>query len=296
MVDSVTNTTTSSDESPTTQGQETTTLWQVDIFPVAGQPNRLSAEVLDNARDLRVDESLEVIAARGFLIQGHLNHQDVARLTSELLVEPVVERCEFALVGSDSLSQPIGNLTNLLNVLPLPGVTDPQAESALMAMRHLGFPVDVVRTFKKFWTSSLSESDQNLLHSKILCNDSIEMIVVGKLELDELQLGQKYEFSKQDIPLTDLSDEALMKISQDWTLSLSLIEMHTIRDHFEKLGRAPTDIELESIAQTWSEHCSHKTLAGRIAYRDERGARHRDPDRRRLRPRPPRHLGLWGTQ
>ena len=142
-----------------------------------------------------------------------------------------------------------------------------------MAMRHLGFPVDVVRTFKKFWTSSLSESDQNLLHSKILCNDSIEMIVVGKLELDELQLGQKYEFSKQDIPLTDLSDEALMKISQDWTLSLSLIEMHTIRDHFEKLGRAPTDIELESIAQTWSEHCSHKTLAGRISYRDENGER-----------------------
>ncbi|MCP4777890.1 MAG: phosphoribosylformylglycinamidine synthase subunit PurL [Planctomycetaceae bacterium] len=273
MVDSVTNTTTSSDESQTNQIQGTTTLWQVDIFPVAGQPNRLSAEVLDNARDLRVDESLEVIAAHGFLIQGSLTHEDLARLTSELLVEPVVERCEFALVGSESLSQPMGKLTNLLHVLPLPGVTDPQAESALMAMRHLGFPVDVVRTFKKFWTSALSETDQNLLHGKILCNDSIEMIVVGKLELDELQLGQAYEFSKRDIPLTDLPDEALMKISQDWTLSLSLIEMHTIRDHFEALGRAPTDIELESIAQTWSEHCSHKTLAGRISYRDENGER-----------------------
>ena len=222
MVDSVTNTTTSSDESQTNQNQGTTTLWQVDIFPVAGQPNRLSAEVLDNARDLRVDESLEVIAAHGFLIQGSLTHEDLARLTSDLLVEPVVERCEFALVGSESLSQPMGKLTNLLHVLPLPGVTDPQAESALMAMRHLGFPVDVVRTFKKFWTSALSETDQNLLHGKILCNDSIEMIVVGKLELDELQLGQAYEFSKRDIPLTDLPDEALMKISQDWTLSLSL--------------------------------------------------------------------------
>ncbi len=273
MVDSVTNTTTSSDESPTTLDQGTTTLWQVDIFPVDGQPNRLSAEVLDNARDLRVDESLEVIAANGFLIQGSLTEEDMARLTSELLVEPVVERCEFALVGSDSLSQPMGQLTNLLHVLPLPGVTDPQAESALMAMRHLGFPVDVVRTFKKFWTSDLSEQDQSLLHGKILCNDSIEMIVVGKLELDELQLGQAYEFSKRDIPLTNLSDEALLKISQDWTLSLSLIEMHTIRDHFETLGRAPSDIELESIAQTWSEHCSHKTLAGRISYQDENGER-----------------------
>ena len=39
------------------------------------------------------------------------------------------------------------------------------------------------------------------------------------------------------------------------------------------MGREPTDVELETIAQTWSEHCSHKTLAGRIAYRDENGER-----------------------
>ncbi len=44
--------------------------------------------------------------------------------------------------------------------------------------------------------------------------------------------------------------------------------MKTIQAHFQSLGRDPTDVELETIAQTWSEHCSHKTLAGRIAYRD----------------------------
>ncbi|MEM1304856.1 MAG: AIR synthase related protein, partial [Planctomycetota bacterium] len=42
------------------------------------------------------------------------------------------------------------------------------------------------------------------------------------------------------------------------------------------LGRPPTDVELETLAQTWSEHCSHKTLAGRIAYRDENGERRFD--------------------
>ncbi|MDR3183248.1 MAG: phosphoribosylformylglycinamidine synthase subunit PurL, partial [Planctomycetaceae bacterium] len=42
--------------------------------------------------------------------------------------------------------------------------------------------------------------------------------------------------------------------------------MQTIQAAFEKLDRDPTDIELETIAQTWSEHCSHKTLAGRIHY------------------------------
>ena len=38
--------------------------------------------------------------------------------------------------------------------------------------------------------------------------------------------------------------------------------------------RDPTDVELETVAQTWSEHCSHKTLAGRIHYRDPSGERH----------------------
>ncbi len=50
-------------------------------------------------------------------------------------------------------------------------------------------------------------------------------------------------------------------------LYLTLVEMQTIRDHFRGLDRDPTDIELETVAQTWSEHCSHKTLAGRIHYR-----------------------------
>ena len=52
--------------------------------------------------------------------------------------------------------------------------------------------------------------------------------------------------------------------------------MQTIQQHFRELGREPTDIELETIAQTWSEHCSHKTLAGRVTYTDENGTRQFD--------------------
>ena len=42
--------------------------------------------------------------------------------------------------------------------------------------------------------------------------------------------------------------------------------MKAIQRHFAELGRDPTDCELETLAQTWSEHCSHKTLRGRIAF------------------------------
>ncbi len=45
-------------------------------------------------------------------------------------------------------------------------------------------------------------------------------------------------------------------------LSLNLQEMKAIQSYFDRQGRNPTDIELETIAQTWSEHCKHKTFSG----------------------------------
>ena len=52
-------------------------------------------------------------------------------------------------------------------------------------------------------------------------------------------------------------------------LALSLDEMKAVQAHFRELGRDPTDCELETIAQTWSEHCSHKTLKGTITLTDK---------------------------
>ena len=78
------------------------------------------------------------------------------------------------------------------------------------------------------------------------------------------------------------NDKDLLKISRENILSLSIEEMHAIRDYFHapavksarsKLGLPgqPTDVELECIAQTWSEHCSHKIFSAMINYTDEHG-------------------------
>jgi phosphoribosylformylglycinamidine synthase len=99
------------------------------------------------------------------------------------------------------------------------------------------------------------------------------MSVVGALNVEDLNLGRPYEFRLKKIELSELGDDDLQALSKQWQLSLSLSEMQTIQSHYRELGRQPTDIELETIAQTWSEHCSHKTLAGRIQYRDEHGER-----------------------
>ncbi|MDR1784549.1 MAG: phosphoribosylformylglycinamidine synthase subunit PurL [Endomicrobium sp.] len=71
------------------------------------------------------------------------------------------------------------------------------------------------------------------------------------------------------IRILSLCDEQLIRLSRKNVLSLSLEEMKVIQSYFKKLKRDPTDIEIETIAQTWSEHCKHKTLTGIIEYTEE---------------------------
>src|SRR5262249_42418977 len=76
-----------------------------------------------------------------------------------------------------------------------------------------------------------------------------------------------YSFRLVPVALRELDDDGLMNLSRDGQLALNLAEMRAIQEHFRELGRDPTDVELETLAQTWSEHCSHKTLKGGIDFR-----------------------------
>jgi phosphoribosylformylglycinamidine synthase len=67
-----------------------------------------------------------------------------------------------------------------------------------------------------------------------------------------------------DIEILGKSEKDLIKISKDYSLALNLEEMKTIQEYFSKKKRNPTDVEIETIAQTWSEHCVHKTFKGII--------------------------------
>ena len=70
--------------------------------------------------------------------------------------------------------------------------------------------------------------------------------------------------------MLDASDKKLKAISHDGQLFLNLNEMKAIQAYFKRAGRNPTDCELETIAQTWSEHCYHKTFRGNIRYRERK--------------------------
>ena len=70
----------------------------------------------------------------------------------------------------------------------------------------------------------------------------------------------------KQIPILKVDEAELLRISREDLLSLNLSEMQAIQAYFTELGREPTDVELETLAQTWSEHCVHKTFRGLIEY------------------------------
>ncbi len=71
-----------------------------------------------------------------------------------------------------------------------------------------------------------------------------------------------------EIEILNLSDKELIELSKRNLLSLSLEEMKVIQNYYRKIGRNPTDVELETIAQTWSEHCKHKSFTAEIEYKE----------------------------
>jgi phosphoribosylformylglycinamidine synthase len=249
------------------------TLWQIDISPAPGQPDVRGSSLAAEAADLGLCGKLAVAAAHGFLVEGDLDEAQVQRLARELLADSVVESATVAPVGDERLNEAPGETFQLVHVLYKPGVMDPVADSTLAAINDFGFRPRAVRTFRKYWIRGLQPTELPTLCSKLLANDSIEQAVVGPLHLEHLELGSGYSFQRISIPLRSLDDDALVRLSREGQLYLTLVEMQTIQRYFQEQGRDPTDIELETVAQTWSEHCSHKTLAGRIAYRDENGER-----------------------
>lgn len=252
------------------------TLWQVDIYPAAGRPDLAGRRIASDAADLGLGDHLTIHAAYGYLLQGELTREQVELLARELLSDPIVERTLVARVGEPALAQPPPDAVPSacpVHVLPKPGVMDPVAISAQQAIADFHLKADEARTFRKYWIEGLDADQLRALCSKVLANDSIEQFVIGPLQLEQLHVGAPYQFRLIIVPIRDLDDDALSRLSRDRQLYLTLVEMQTIQQHYRQLGRDPTDIELETVAQTWSEHCSHKTLAGRIEYRDADGQR-----------------------
>lgn len=252
-------------------------LWEVEILPKGKDYERERVceeyDLLTHAGhggtiktrkgQVSLPSGTEVISrtSRGYFLRGDLGREQVERMMTELLVDPLVETGRVTGTNTEGRIECGGPATVLLK----PGVMDPVAMSVLNVARDLKIAVEAVHTFRRYYLGSAKPNAAGTIH-KVLYNDAIERIIDGDLSAEDLGLGASYRFHLVTLPLLALDDAGLQKLSRDGQLSLNLAEMRAIQAHFRELGRDPTDVELETLAQTWSEHCSHKTLKGRIDF------------------------------
>ncbi len=244
-------------------------LWEVEIVPSSTEIDREAERIVHAAKNFGAASVQRCRTAHAFLIETDQAVGDVERIAKTLLTDPVAETSVVRRIDSGAAFSEPKSSEQLLNVLFKPGVTDNVAATVQRALADSGFPAQAVATCRKYWfAADVSDGDLRRVSQRILANDAIERIIVGPLRLDRLSLGSPYAFELLTVPLRKLAGADLLKLSLGRQLYLSQVEMETIQRHFVEQGRDPTDIELETIAQTWSEHCSHKTLKGRIRYRE----------------------------
>jgi phosphoribosylformylglycinamidine synthase II len=231
-------------------------VYRIEVSVREGFADPRSEGLLKDILDLGIKSVERVRVSSVYLLEGKLSDKELTTVCRELLTDPIVEEYSTA-------NGPAPTGTRLVEVTYNPGVMDPVEESVKKGIRDLGIEtVTAVRTVKKhlFW-GDLSDDIVKYISDKLLVNSVVQHIVDRK-EAVALRPAT-YNFKLEKIDIDAMDNNALMELSKGrfW---LNIREMRIIQDYFRKLGRQPTDVELETLAQTWSEHCIHKTFKARI--------------------------------
>jgi phosphoribosylformylglycinamidine synthase len=235
--------------------------YKQDVFDALGEGIRKSIV------DLGFTAVSKVEVTRVYNLQGALTAQDVQTIARELLVDGVTQE-HYAAPWAATSPQP-SDKAHIIEVAHNPGVMDPVEESTIKGIRDLGIDrVESVRTAQKYTLHGpLSPKASEAIADKILSNKLIQH-VVGRTDMDKVfnTPARGRPFNLALVSLIKADDKQLIKLSREGQLFLNIDEMKTIRKYFKRIKRDPTDCELETIAQTWSEHCYHKTFRGNIRY------------------------------
>lgn len=236
-------------------------MFRIEVSVKAGFPDPEGARLKVDIRDIGIATIEEVRVSDVYLLEGDLDGAKVSKIGSELLADPVVE--DFSWSERPLSPTGVGD-TCVIEVAYNPGVTVPLEESVSKAILDLGITtVTSVKTARKYsLRGNLSNKDLQSICDKLLVNGLIQHVVT---EREAVALRSPiYRFALNTVDLLSLDDDGLVELSKD-RLWLNLAEMKHIKDYFFRLGRNPTDVELETLAQTWSEHCIHKTFKGKIS-------------------------------
>ena len=258
---------------------------RIEVAMKQGQPDPAGASVRGRlAEDLGIHvEDIRVIDV--YTLHAALSPEELEKLRAELFTDPVIQE--------STINRAIArDYDFLIEVGFRPGVTDNVGRSSVEGVQdtlgRLLQPGETVFKSRQYAIRGASQKTAERIATKALANELIEQWIVksadevAALNGDSL-LGlpivtDRSEVTVHEIDL-DVGDDALLSLSRDMMLALDLGEMKAIQAHFRDaavrehrraagMPERPTDIELECLAQTWSEHCKHKIFTADITYRD----------------------------
>lgn len=258
---------------------------RIEVFTKRDFPDTLGNAIRSEIENIGINSVEEIRIAQVYLVDGDLSEQDIKSICNELLTDRLTQDFVYynGLSGSyvknwPGLSAELsgkkrrkGSITYTVDVARKQGVMDPVESTVIKGIKDLGLDAKSVKIIKRFLiTGALTPAQVGTIANKVLANRIIEDVFIDNHGFSCEKKGTiDYVFRKNILEILNAEDEQLQSISENRQLYLSLQEMKAVQKYFSALGRNPTDVELETIAQTWSEHCMHKTLRGVIEYNGE---------------------------
>ncbi len=217
----------------------------------------------------------DLMITKAYTIDAELSDEDLGKLGKELFADKIAEEYTF--------SEPAYPNMWRVEVGLLPGMTDNVGRTAGGAVSDIvgqEYPVYYSRVF--YIDADFEDEDVlDELADKLLANKVIERWRIygpkdskfepfpAKVDLDHTPTVEKINL--------DIGAEALGKMSKERLLALSVEEMEGIKEYYKQgavlehrkkvgLDGKATDVELEALAQSWSEHCKHKIFNADIEY------------------------------
>ena len=231
-------------------------------------------------------ESVRTISI--FTLDMDLSDKELEMIATGPFFDPIIQEYR--------IDQPLAHdFDSLVEVGFKPGVTDNVGKTAKEAIkwrlgRRLKEEEKVYTSIQYLFQGNLKRKDVERICTGLLGNLLIQRFEVwmadewmGEIEPRVPRVWGDKGGKVEEIDF-DIMDQALLQLSQERLLALDLREMKAIQNYLQNpitiegrkglgLGKRITDVELEAIAQTWSEHCKHKIFNARIEYFDERGNR-----------------------
>ncbi|MEW5894564.1 MAG: phosphoribosylformylglycinamidine synthase subunit PurL [Candidatus Omnitrophota bacterium] len=244
-------------------------MWRIEVKEKPGIFDAVGESVHKNILDLGFQHVEEVALVLVYTLEGDISEKDVYRIGSELLSDRVSQNFSFVQGSAPHFDHSSRN-EHIVEIAYNPGVMDPVEESVLKGIRDMGIGgVTAVRTARQYQIKGkISEEEAQVIVDKVLSNKLIQHLVQENIGDKSVKIrNSDKDVSVVVVDLLNADDSQLIKISEKGQLFLNIKEMRAIQEHFRSLKRNPTDVELETVAQTWSEHCHHKTFRGKICYK-----------------------------